>query len=249
MQPAGTVGVLALQGDVREHEAAFGDVGVVTRRVRRPADLDGLAGVVLPGGESTTLSMLLESSGLYQPLGEALAGGLPAFGTCAGLILLARTVRDGRPDQRSWGLLDVAVRRNGYGPQRYSFEGAVRLTGAAVASTAEVPTTGPGPTAGGPAFPAVFIRAPVVEEVGPGTEVLGMLETRAGRQPVLVRSGHLLGATFHPELTADRRLHALFAAMTRPPPSGSARTGAVPAVPVPGGRADAAAGGAPAVRR
>lgn len=248
MRPAGTVGVLALQGDVREHEAALGDVGVATRRVRRPADLDGLAGIVLPGGESTTLSMLLESSGLYEPLGRALAAGLPAFGTCAGLILLARTVEDGRPDQRSWGVLDVAVRRNGYGPQRYSFEGAVHL---AEAMADARPAAGAPPAAQAHPLPAVFIRAPVVVAVGSGIEVLGTLDTSEGRRPVVVRSGNVLGATFHPELTADRRLHALFATMTRPAPTAGAPLAAAPTVTAPTVTAptSAAPTGAPAGRR
>ena len=194
----GPVGVLALQGDVREHEAAFADLGVATRRVRRPEDLDDLSGVVLPGGESTTLSMLLESSGLFAPLAAALDDGLAVLGTCAGLILLARRVEDGRPDQRSFGVLDATARRNGYGTQRYSFEAQVD----------------PSAAIGGPPLPAVFIRAPVVVETGPEVEVLGTLASADGPRPVVVRQGNVLAATFHPELTGDRRLHRLFAAMT-----------------------------------
>jgi pyridoxal 5'-phosphate synthase pdxT subunit len=197
--PAAIVGVLALQGDVREHEAAFAEVGVRTRRVLRPAELDGLDGLVLPGGESTTLSMLLESSGLFEPVAKAIAGGMPVFGTCAGLILLAERVEDGRPDQRSFGALDCTVRRNGYGPQRFSFEGRVVPRGDEL----------------GPPMPAVFIRAPVVVDVGPGVEVLAT-EEGDGSQAVLVRQGHVLAATFHPELTPDRRLQHLFAGMARP---------------------------------
>lgn len=193
-----TVGVLALQGDVREHEAAFGEVDVRTRRVLRPADLDGLDGLVLPGGESTTLSMLLDSSGLFEPVAEAIAGGMPTFGTCAGLILLAERVEDGRPDQRSFAALDCTVRRNGYGPQRFSFEGRV------VPRVQEL----------GAPMPAVFIRAPVVVEVGPEAEVLAT--EGDGPSPVLVRQGHVLAATFHPELTPDRRLQRMFAAMAKP---------------------------------
>lgn len=216
-----TVGVLALQGDVREHEAAFDEVGVRTRRVRRPADLDGLDGLVLPGGESTTLSMLLESGGLFDPLGDALVGGLPVFGTCAGLILLARRVEDGRADQRSFGALDCTVRRNGYGPQRYSFEGrAVPVTDALGDDREPIP--------------AVFIRAPLVVATGPGVEVLAVEET-GERAPVVVREGRVLAASFHPELTPDRRLHRLFAAMVASVAS-PARAGAAPS----GG-----AGGAP----
>lgn len=201
-----TVGILALQGDVREHAAAFADVGVETRPVRRPDDLPGVAALVLPGGESTTLSMLLESAGLYEPIASALGAGLPAFGTCAGLVLLARTVLDGRPDQRSFGVLDCTVRRNGYGPQRYSFETVLQAP--ALAGDGE-----------GDDLPAVFIRAPVVEEVGPEVEILATLEAgphgspAQGPHPVVCRQGPVLACAFHPELTADRRLHRLFARM------------------------------------
>ncbi|HEY1732865.1 MAG TPA: pyridoxal 5'-phosphate synthase glutaminase subunit PdxT [Acidimicrobiales bacterium] len=192
-----TIGILALQGDVREHEAAFDELGVATRLVRRPAQLDGVDGIVLPGGESTTLSMLLQSSGLFDPLAAALADGLPAYGTCAGLVLLSRRILDGRPDQRSFGVLDCAVRRNGYGRQRFSFE-------ASVAVTDEAP------------MPAVFIRAPVVVELGPGVDVLATLDagTDGHPDPVACRQGPVLATAFHPELTPDRRLHRLFVEMT-----------------------------------
>jgi 5'-phosphate synthase pdxT subunit len=199
-EPASTVGVLALQGDVLEHEAAFGEVGVATRRVRRPADLEGVDGLVLPGGESTTLSMLLESSGLFGPLAEAIASGLPTFGTCAGLILLAGRVEDGRSDQRSFAALDCTVRRNGYGPQRFSFEAEVEPVGDAL-------DEGAGP------LPAVFIRAPLVTDVRDGVEVLATEASGGHRVPVVLRQGRVLAATFHPELTGDRRLQRLFAGM------------------------------------
>jgi 5'-phosphate synthase pdxT subunit len=198
-----TVGVLALQGDVREHEAAFEELGVATRRVRRPGDLEGLAGIVLPGGESTTLSKLLESSGLFDELQRAVKEDVAVFGTCAGLILLAARVEDGRADQRSFGVLDVTVRRNGYGPQRFSFEGRVDPVTAALGG------------AGSP-MPAVFIRAPVVVDVGPDVEVLATHGSGAARMPVVVRQSGVLGASFHPELTGDRRLHRLFASMVAP---------------------------------
>ncbi|MDA8313359.1 MAG: pyridoxal 5'-phosphate synthase glutaminase subunit PdxT [Actinomycetota bacterium] len=198
--PAATVGVLALQGDVREHEVAFGQVGLVTRRVRRVADLEGIEGLVLPGGESTTLSMLLDSSGLFGPVDDAIAAGLPTFGTCAGLILLARRVEDGRPDQRSFGALDCAVRRNGYGPQRFSFEGEVEPVGDVLGAE------------GGP-LPAVFIRAPLVTEVWGDAEVLATEGSEGRRAPVVLRQGHVLATTFHPELTSDRRVQQLFARM------------------------------------
>jgi 5'-phosphate synthase pdxT subunit len=187
-----SIGVLDLQGDVREHLAALADVGGEGRPVKRPADLEGLAGLILPGGESTTLSMLLTSTGVYEPVAERMASGWPVFGTCAGLILLAREVLDGRPDQRHFGVLDAVVRRNGYGRQAQSFQ-------------AELPF-GSGE---GPALPTVFIRAPLVVSVGPDVEVLAAFDGA----PVLVRQRHLLAAAFHPELTPDRRVHRLFAEM------------------------------------
>ena len=158
-----TVGVLALQGDVREHVAALAAVGRSVRLVRRPEDLVGLSGVVLPGGESTTLSLLLDSSGLFEPLGRALRDGLPAFGTCAGMILLAAELLGGRDDQRRFGMIDLAVRRNGFGRQRASFECDLDVDG-----VGEDPVR------------AVFIRAPVVERVGPGVEVLATLPAHRG---------------------------------------------------------------------
>jgi 5'-phosphate synthase pdxT subunit len=208
------IGVLALQGGVREHLAALGDLGHEAVTVRRPADLDGLGGIVLPGGESTTLSLLLESSGLFGPLAAALEAGLPAFGTCAGLVLLADDVQDGRPDQRTFGRLRCTVRRNGYGRQLESFEATLpgtRLAGA---------------VGDGSPLPAVFIRAPVVMDVAPGVEVLASLhrEGSGPATPVVVRQGSILAATFHPELTADRRLHRLFLDMV----AGSTPHGATP---------------------
>ena len=197
-----TVGVLALQGDVREHEAAFCELGIPTRLVKRPDDLDGLRGIVLPGGESTTLSLLLDSSGIYDPLAKQLEEGLPVLGTCAGLVLLAREVLDGRPDQRSFARLDCTVRRNGYGRQRFSFESPLAAHGLSEATgTPDEP------------LPGVFIRAPVVVAVGSGVEVLARLGDPEG-DPVVIRQGPVLGVAFHPELTPDRRVHRLFARMT-----------------------------------
>jgi pyridoxal 5'-phosphate synthase pdxT subunit len=195
-----TIGILALQGDVREHASAFAQLGEPVREVRRPVDLDGLSGLVMPGGESTTLSLLLGSSGLTGPLDEALQDGLPVFGTCAGMILLAATVLDGRSDQVSFGVIDLTIRRNGYGRQIASFEGEVVVAGL-----------------GDEPVPAVFIRAPVVEEVGPGVEVLATLPGDGGEsgRPVVCRQGAVLAAAFHPELTADRRLQQLFVEMTK----------------------------------
>jgi 5'-phosphate synthase pdxT subunit len=196
------IGVLALQGDVTEHVAALADLGVEAPLVRRPDDLAGLHGIVIPGGESTTISMLLESSGLAEPLGKELATGLPAFGTCAGLILLGTSVTDGRADQRCFGAIDLSVRRNGFGRQLDSFE-----------CDLDVPAVGDAPVH------AVFIRAPVVEDVGPAVEVLATVArpsdaaTAPGRTPVLCRQGPVLVSAFHPELTGDRRLHGLFKSM------------------------------------
>ena len=183
------VGVLALQGAFAEHAAALEALGAHAVLVRDADALAGLDAVVLPGGESTTMSMLLDSSGLRAPLAERLADGLPVFGTCAGLILLARDVADGRPDQRGFAVLDVAVVRNGYGRQRDSFE--VPL---------DVPAIGPRP------FPGVFIRAPRVSRTGTTVEVLARVDGDA----VLVRQGPILAAAFHPELSGDLRLHHLF---------------------------------------
>jgi len=183
------VGVLALQGDVAEHVAALVAVGAHPVEVRRPEDLAGLDALVLPGGESTTMSLLLESSGLYEPVAERLADGMPAFGTCAGMILLATDVVDGRPGQRSFGAIDVGVRRNAYGRQVDSFEQALAVQG----------------MAGGP-LDAVFIRAPMVERAGPDVTVLASLDGA----PVLCRQGAVLVAAFHPELSGDLRLHQLF---------------------------------------
>jgi len=199
-----TVGVLALQGDVREHIEALSELGEAVRPVRGGDDLPRLAGLIIPGGESTTLSMLLGSSGLFGPLDAAIREGLPVFGTCAGMILLAGQVLDGRDDQRGFGAIDLVIRRNGYGSQAASFE-----------CDLDVPALGEGPVH------AVFIRAPVVEGAGPGVEVLATLaeSPQAGHtappRPVVCRQGRVLVASFHPELTGDRRLHQLFVAMTK----------------------------------
>jgi len=189
------IGVLDLQGDVREHLAALAEVGCAARTVKRPADLEGLGGLVLPGGESTTLSMLLESTGLFEAIAERITTSehpLPILGTCAGLVLVAREVLDGRPDQRTFGVLDAVVRRNGYGRQDQSFEADI------VFGSGE-----------GPPLPTVFIRAPLLVSVGEDVDVLATLEG----VPVLVRQGSVLASAFHPELTPDRRIHGLFAAM------------------------------------
>jgi 5'-phosphate synthase pdxT subunit len=183
------IGVLALQGAVREHTQVLAELSAEPVEVRAPQHLAGIDAIVMPGGESTTMSMLLESSGLFDPLSRELRHGLPAFGTCAGLILLATDVLDGRPDQRSFGVLDVAVRRNAFGRQVDSFEADLDVAGLA-----------------GGRFPAVFIRAPVVERTGEDVEVLATVDGA----PVLVRQGRVLAAAFHPELSGDLRLHQLF---------------------------------------
>jgi 5'-phosphate synthase pdxT subunit len=195
--PTGTtpvVGVLALQGAFQAHQAVLDRLGARTRQVRTPADLAGVDALVMPGGESTTMSRLLHTAELFDPLAERLAAGMPVFGTCAGMILLAAEVLDGRPDQRSFAAIDIAVRRNGYGRQIDSFEHEVDVDGL------DAP------------FHVVFIRAPKVERTGPGVEVLA----RHDGVPVLARQGRVLVASFHPELTDDDRLHAMFLAMVPP---------------------------------
>jgi pyridoxal 5'-phosphate synthase pdxT subunit len=189
-----TIGVLALQGDVREHLAVLAGVGATGRAVRREAELEGLDGVVLPGGESTTMDKLMRSFGLRDPLRSALRAGLPAYGSCAGMILLADRVLDGPPDQQTLGGIDMTVRRNAFGRQVASFEGDVEMAG----------------VAGGPLH-GVFIRAPWVEQIGSGVEVLARVEEgEAAGRIVAVRQGSLLATSFHPEMTGDRRVHELF---------------------------------------
>jgi len=182
-------GVLALQGAFREHAESLEALGVEVVLVRRPEHLSALDAVVLPGGESTTIDKLLDFSELREPLAAALRDGLPTFATCAGLILLAGEVRDGRPDQRPLGLLDVTVRRNGYGRQRDSFEADLDVRG----------------LVGGP-FRGVFIRAPVVERTGPAVEVLAEHDGVT----VLGCQGSVWFSSFHPELAGDLRLHEAF---------------------------------------
>jgi pyridoxal 5'-phosphate synthase pdxT subunit len=183
-----TVGVLALQGAFDVHRQRLEQLGATASLVRTPTDLAGLDAIVLPGGESTTMSRLLTTSGLFDELKGRLLDGLAVFGTCAGMILCATEVLDARPDQRGFDLIDVTVRRNGYGRQLDSFE----------ADLAVARLTTP--------FHAVFIRAPLVERVGPDVEVLA----RHDGVPVLVRTARCTVAAFHPELTDDTRLHALF---------------------------------------
>lgn len=182
------VGLLALQGAVTPHAEALEGLGATPVEVRTPAQLADVDALVVPGGESTTMSKLLDTSGLAEPLAERLAAGMPTFGTCAGMIVLARNVLDGRADQRSYDGIDITVRRNAFGRQVDSFEADLAVAGL------DAP------------FHAVFIRAPFVEEVGPEVEVLASV----GGHPVLCRQGTVLVSAFHPELTSDRRLHAMF---------------------------------------
>lgn len=193
------VGVLALQGDVREHLAALSRSGARPMSVRRPEELAAVDGLVLPGGESTTMSRLLETFDLLDPLRQRLAEGMPAYGSCAGMILLAKELRDGRPDQQQLGALDLVVRRNAFGRQVDSFEEDLEF----------------GEIEGGPVH-AVFIRAPWVESVGPDVHVLARVAGGAADgRIVAVRQGNLLATAFHPELTGDLRVHRYFVDMVR----------------------------------
>lgn len=189
---APTVGVLALQGDFREHLAVLRGLGATVRAVRRPEELAELDGLVIPGGESTVIDKLSRAFGVAEPLKAAIAGGLPVYGTCAGLILLADTVRDRIDGQQSFGGLDVVVRRNAFGTQLDSFETDVAV-----------------PALGAQPVRAVFIRAPIVEEVGPGARSLAEL---ADGTVVAVQQGALLGTSFHPEMAGDDRFHRYFLA-------------------------------------
>jgi pyridoxal 5'-phosphate synthase pdxT subunit len=193
------IGVLALQGDVREHLAALSAAGARAVPVRRPAELDEVDGLVLPGGESTTMAKLAAAFELLEPLRKRIGTGLPAYGSCAGMILLADRIVDGIDGQQTIGGIDMTVRRNAFGRQVDSFEEPIRIAGV-----------------DGPPFHAVFIRAPWVEAVGDSVEVLGAVEAgpAAGRI-VAVRHDHLLATSFHPELAGDGRVHALFVQMVR----------------------------------
>jgi 5'-phosphate synthase pdxT subunit len=193
------VGVLALQGDVREHLATLPELGAEAVTVRRPEELAAVDALVVPGGESTTMAKLAARSGLLGPLRDAVAGGLPVYGSCAGMIMLADRLLDAPADQVTVGGLDVTVRRNAFGRQVDSFESQVEIDG----------------VAGGPVH-AVFIRAPWVEQAGEGVQVLGrVVGGPADGRIVAVRQGNLVATSFHPELTGDRRVHALFVDIVR----------------------------------
>ena len=194
------VGVLALQGDVREHLAVLAVCGAIARPVRRPEELAGLDGIVLPGGESTTIDKLARIFAVREPLIAALRGGLPAYGSCAGMILLADRVLDGTADQQTFGGLDITVRRNAFGRQVESFEADVAVGG----------------IAGGP-MRAVFIRAPWVEQAGPAVTVLARVDLPGTGESriVAVQQGALVATAFHPEVTGDRRIHQHFVDLLR----------------------------------
>lgn len=182
------IGVLALQGAFAAHRQRFADLGIDAPLVRTAPQLAQVEALVVPGGESTTMSHLMRTNELFEPIAERIAGGMSVFGTCAGMIMCASEVLDARPDQRSFGILDLTVRRNGYGRQLASFEADLDVKGL------DAP------------FHAVFIRAPLAERVGPDIDVLAEHDG----VPVLVRHGACTVASFHPELTPDARLHELF---------------------------------------
>lgn len=197
------IGVLALQGDVREHLAALSAAGADATSVRRPAELAEVDGIVLPGGESTTMSKLLETFDLFDLLQQRLATGLPAYGSCAGMILLASTILDTRPDARHLDALDITVRRNAFGRQVESFEADLDVVGI---------TDEPGALR----MRAVFIRAPWVESVTPDVQVLAQVpDGPAKGRIVAVRQRQVLATSFHPEVTGDRRVHEYFVDMVR----------------------------------
>lgn len=193
MSARARIGVLALQGAFAAHAAALQRLGVSTAEVRVAADLEQCDALVLPGGESTTMSQLLETSQLFDPLAKRIAAGMPVFGTCAGMILLSKGIADGRPDQRSFAALDIDVQRNGFGRQLDSFETEIDVLGL------------------DRAFHAVFIRAPRISRIGSEIETLAT----HGGEPVLVRSKTVMAASFHPELADDDRVHRLFLNMVQ----------------------------------
>ncbi len=188
-----TIGVFALQGDVREHLRVLGDLGVRAQAVRRPAELDACDGLIIPGGESTTMAKLARTFDLFEPLRKRISSGMPTFGTCAGMIMLADRIEDGIVGQETLGGLDITVRRNAFGRQVDSFEGDIDFAGLA------------------DPVHAIFIRAPWVERVGDGVDVLARVEdgAAAGRI-VAVRQGPLMATSFHPEVGGDARIHELF---------------------------------------
>ncbi|WP_346767545.1 pyridoxal 5'-phosphate synthase glutaminase subunit PdxT [Knoellia koreensis] len=199
MSSAPTIGILAVQGDVREHVYAVEDAGARALTVRRPTELEAVDALIVPGGESTTMDKLVRAFDLYAPLRSRLDHGMPAYGSCAGMIMLADRIADARPDQQTLGGIDMTVRRNAFGRQVDSFEEDLHIR-----------------AIGGTPMRAVFIRAPWVEEVGDGVDVLARVEDgpAAGRI-VAVRQGSLVATSFHPEVTGDHRFHQLFVEIVR----------------------------------
>ena len=185
-----TLGILALQGDVREHAAILTELGATVREIRTPAQLEGIDGLVIPGGESSVIDKLSRIFSLHTPVRESLKSGLPVLGTCAGMIMLADHIEDGIEGQETFGGLDILVQRNAFGAQRDSFETDLPIEGVE-----------------GPPVPVAFIRAPVVKSVGPGVDVIARLPNGA---IVGVREGNAMAVAFHPEITGDKRLHQLF---------------------------------------
>jgi len=200
--PRPRIGVLAVQGDVREHLVALTELGADATTVRRPAEVEAIDGLVIPGGESTVIDKLVRAFELQAPLRRRIAAGMPAYGSCAGMIMLADRIADGRPDQQTLGGLDITVRRNAFGRQVDSFEQDLDFAWS-------------DPSLDGSVH-AVFIRAPWVEQVGDGVEVLARVSggSAAGRI-VAVRQGNLMATSFHPEVGADRRIHAEFVEIVR----------------------------------
>ncbi|MFC7492256.1 MULTISPECIES: pyridoxal 5'-phosphate synthase glutaminase subunit PdxT [unclassified Knoellia] len=193
-----TIGVLAVQGDVREHVQALQLAGARAIAVRRPSEVEAVDGLVIPGGESTTMDKLVRIFDLHEPLVARLQDGLPAYGSCAGMIMLADRILDGHRDQQTLGGLDITVRRNAFGRQVDSFEEDLRIR-----------ELGPEPVR------AVFIRAPWVEDVGDAVQVLASVRVEGADHPVAVRQGNLVATSFHPEVTGDHRVHAWFTDLVR----------------------------------
>jgi len=187
------VGVLALQGDFREHISALAECGVEAIPVKHLSEVDDIDALVLPGGESTTIAKLARTFGLFDRISERIHGGMPTYGSCAGMILLADRIEGAAAGQESFGGLDITVRRNAFGRQVDSFESDLNMTGITA-----------------PAIRAVFIRAPWVEALGPSVEVLASVEFNGELHPVAVRQGNLLATSFHPEITGDNRVHRYF---------------------------------------
>ena len=206
--PCVRIGVLAVQGDVREHLQTLTSLGAQVFGVRRPRELDDADALVIPGGESTTMDKLVRAFELQEPLRKRIADGMPVFGSCAGMIMLADRIADARPDQETLGGLDITVRRNAFGRQVDSFEADLHIQRIAEVTTVPAgrPTT----------FKAVFIRAPWVEETGDGVEVLATVESGpAMGRVVAIRQGNLLATSFHPEVTGDQRIHEYFTQIVR----------------------------------